>query len=1757
MDNYQKQYGKEKMDSVHIDEAMDEFHECAQQSKTALEKMLSVISGGRVPSRTEHQEFDRMIESLRGKYEIICSAAKRELMEDELPEQGSSVQDYCEAVRNSRKAFANQLNEIRTVLQKYLSVQSLASKPALALEPFQKDAEDLLGKINGDEITSLEDIKEEAAGPHLFLAALECEDLDTDVGSDMLDFLEERFRYPSRVTRGLLSKKYHIPKDAVPEEKTAAKEPVPEAKEPDPEPVPEAKEEDFDGKREDSAFVKELKKADFALEEKQFGILSSDISPAESKEISASIFLSDLKKGNVEAEKRIIKQIDHFPLLSHDVLMIHCQMKQDTAELSLDFLHKKGYLRKYSVTPGGEFYCPTLRLENALTFKKASNFAGVRQYRPEDMGELIEDRVSAASARAAFLKVYIYNAQNYRERKITKYVTDRNLYKEAFLCRSYSGNESDGCRIFAGGFWTEYSECDDFFEELKMLLRDNRKINRFVFASFDVDSAKKLAKAFLAIEHENLKEEDVWLYALAEDRFYEYDGKKEIIFGEAASASGEKKDEEESVVYEAEISGSLEEAKGMESSSSDEAQTNICRFFADRRYYCASAYAKALSNRDASYGSIYDLIAYAVHDPMKHCTYSADSVFDMASNVNGYFSESLMAAIGMRTCFSNQVSFDYNIQAFYDVIRSYPVFEQFPALVRVLYQLVEFKDKHKKGMDAYADYHAKSTARLKEELRKVQQEANSYYENTILGKKIETAKIKRFIETKKILFAPDGEIGQFIKTVADDDREMQPLLTAFLQEKFIKEGNRLAEDTMDSNMQWDYIMDYWEQARDKVRHKIREDLTGQLKSNIVKATDKALQIMIRWCVLVDQTGSQAEDDGSAAYKKIRKPLLNDIQEAMHAIEENLSSEMTDLEKKAGMEAIRYSLDELGRCIEGTYEENEKKFFYAPFLFTDDILLDENFYPELDVKSADVRRLQPEYRIMGHSRKNAIKPIARLDEILEDGGDDYGSARRIVEYLRFQSPDKVWDGYSQHIDSGEKYARETAKLKKMQFVGDLELAYVCGQIDNANSAENKKEKILQIVDAWYEWACDSSNYGFFAKVMDGYLEEIRRESKSREQDLLAQLDVFKAAATDLGIEVKEKRIAKIQAAIKNQNYTVAEDLLAHAFQPYDEHEDIVEEHFLKDFLEDYKDYYQPVSQGKQNFASLVSKNQIRNKEEKGGQRLAENWLPGGSNLGKHRLVKLLAGFGFHVNNDSVQPYSFAEKYEQFTVKTIPAQAGKRENYTHPVVAFGSGAAQDGFRVVCLNGKYDAADIIDVMKQIGNAKHTMILLDCALDKPERRILARKSKSELGDKLCVVVDRTVMMYMVKNYDEKKAARMLLSLIVPFGYYQPYVWDSANKMPPEIFMGRKHELESIESPTGANIVYGGRQLGKSALLKKAKEDIDKDENGNIAVLVDIKNLGCRDAARAIGKALHDEGVLAEDPDTTEWDELSRRIKNRLRSDKDRIPYLLLLLDESDAFIESCEKIKYKPFDALKDIQSFEAGRFKFVIAGLHNLVRFKRDAALGNNSVLPHLGSITVKPFQITEARELIEIPLHYMGLVFPKENEWLITLILATTNYFPGLIQMYCAKLLSAMRNNDYAGYREADTPIYEMSVDHIKKVLVDPEFQDKIKEKFLITLKLDEDNYYYLIALIMAYVCHEKGYNDGYSVQDIKDAGMDLGIKEITNLGSDKLSALMEELKELNVLRSTDNSHYLFTRYSFFQMMGTISEVEDKLMEYMEG
>ena len=1167
--------------------------------------------------------------------------------------------------------------------------------------------------------------------------------------------------------------------------------------------------------------------------------------------------------------------------------------------------------------------------------------------------------------------------------------------------------------------------------------------------------------------------------------------------------------------------------------------------------YAASAYLKVLTKTYSYFEPHYGQLAYAVNDPMASCTYSSDTIFNVFYGNNELVSDYFILAATLRNYFLDQYSYDYYIQQLYTTLSNNPLLRENQPLETLIYDLMTFKSEQHKGVDRYADYREKERGTWERRLVEIRREAKDYYNNYGAGNLKENASHKRFIETTKLLLGVDSDLCQYLNVVVDDDREMLDMLQDFLVNTYVKDQAVICEENIDPAKINESLDNYWALAAQNMRVvKKTSDLMSSLRMNLYKKVHKVVAVRCNYVFVMNSSFTSKEDDSLHAYKKIHSALLNNIKQAIEIFSNSSSKELNDV---AGKTVLVETLKELEQRLIGEYREGSYKYYYIDFLKNDKILLNEDFVPILD----EVLEL-PEYsvvsRIQKHCDENEEEFAERLENIFA-GGDDYGSATLIIKYLVHKDENLSDEEYEKYnVEKAIVYPLKDLDNKRKEFIEDVELAQSYGQIDN--TVENSKETILQIVEGWYVWAKESQNYGFFVRILEEFRKKIKNDAQHRATDLENSLNVYlgKNASWEEN-ELISKAVVQIRERIDQQNYAAAEDLLNRVLtQDLDLDVTVQQEDYLSKFLDEYDVNYRKTANSGATLKSLVSLSKT-NKDNRGGNRLLENW-PRGVGSSDTMIKNLLSALGF--NLESVRSESsILGKIDNYTIILKRPQNGRKSNYKHPISAFGSEAEEKGFRVVCIFGKVDASRLIDIFKEVGNAKNTLVLLDYALSLADRRTLARKTKTDMSGKIFAVIDRVVLVYLAKHYAETAINRMLMSIVMPFASYQPYIDKSADVMPQEIFIGRKYELEKIESSTGVNIVYGGRQLGKTALLRMAKKDIDHDENGDRAILVDLKGIDYKAAAKKISAAMYDEGILKEEHITDDWNELARDIKKRLRSETDYIPYLLLLMDEADVFIESCEDVGYQPFDALKDIQSIGSGRFKFVVAGLRNIVRFKREAALGNNSVLTHLESLTVKPFKSMEARELLEVPLSYLGFRFPKDNETevLISTIFGTTNYFPGLLQLYCAKLIEAMQR-DYAGYSESETPPYIVKKDHIKKVLAEQSLQQDIREKFFITLKVGEDDYYYIIALLVAYHYHENKSQNGCSAKELIELAETFSIGKIATLNGNKLEALMEEMRELNVLQHTGDGRYRFTRHSFCQMMGTVQQIDDELLNYME-
>lgn len=1180
--------------------------------------------------------------------------------------------------------------------------------------------------------------------------------------------------------------------------------------------------------------------------------------------------------------------------------------------------------------------------------------------------------------------------------------------------------------------------------------------------------------------------------------------------------------------------------------------------------YCACAYLKRLAELDASFKDEYLQLAYAVNDPLAACTYNSDQIANTYL-ADGYEHNSYyLAAAILRNFYSNQCLYDYAIDSMMDSFAEDKLLVSNDKLKHLIDILRMFKKEHHCGMGKFADYKKSDIAALKAKLdifAKRAMEQSKLASEQSYNVAITNA---RFGKTLEYLFRGNSDLASFLDMIAEKEKDEAAieLMKQYLQEHFIKENAPVAVENINSNKIDELIDIAWDVAGNLIRNKKKTSkLVSGPRVNLRHRLEEIGKLISEYLVTVEQINNADEDDKAyPAYQKAYKTTSRLFQEIIAEYE----AEAKQADKDYGYKLVLIqTLKEIYAKMKGDNPEFTGKYFYLPFLGDSHVLLNANYQPEYrDIK--ELPAMGTLARIEKHAFEGGDMSVdlqVRLKGIMEKdtdivqsiiSDDNYGSLRLLTGYINDQQPGFEAEFMKNfRVAMALDFAKKQAKKEFEDFSDELALFQSYGQIDNTE--ENKKEIILQTAGLLYEAAQEDDNYGFFEKVLVEFKNKIQRDAVVQGDALKQNLENFLLAHQELKEnEVANKLIERIRQCIDSQKYSSAEALLNRLENDdYESLQELEMKDYLQDFLNHYNNYIKSVANNDKTLRAQVKPYRTANKDTRAAERLLNAWPKGNNDI---RPDELLSSLGFKLA--SVDKMDKVDgKFPSFFVKLQKALGGRVNNYNYPVPAFGSLGETDGFRIVYIFGAYDAERLVEIFNNIGDEKHTLIILDYALKESARRRLALLVKGKANCKIFAVLDRVVLKYLYDNYSEQTITKQLLHIIMPFAYYQPYVADSSKPMPSELFIGRKEELKKIKDVNGVNIVYGGRQLGKSALLMKAKKDIDKNESGDRAVYIDIKGRNYSETALKISEELVIADILEKKDITSDWRELAMSIRMRLKDEDKPIHYFLLLLDEADAFLDSCKDVQYKPFDALKDIQAVGEGRFKFVVAGLRDVLRFEHEAALNDNSVLPQLSSMTVKPFKYAEAKELLEYPLSYLGFRFRDdvETDTLVSAILSHTNSFPGMLQLYCTKLIEAMKNG-YAGYKEAGTPPYYVSEDHIKKVLGEDNLQEEIRQKFFITLTVGSDNYYLLIAMITAYLYKN---DEGICVtpNDVLTFAKDFEIKDIAALSPEKVAALMEEMRELNVLQHNGEHGYRFTHFSFFQMMGTKAYLEQELEKYM--
>ena len=1010
----------------------------------------------------------------------------------------------------------------------------------------------------------------------------------------------------------------------------------------------------------------------------------------------------------------------------------------------------------------------------------------------------------------------------------------------------------------------------------------------------------------------------------------------------------------------------------------------------------------------------------------------------------------------------------------------------------------------------------------------------------------------------KMLYEPDGVIRRLLNV---DDNSISVDMILSICSKFSDEDlNHLDNQTPISYENMfsqakigDYLDDIWSGI--KVESHKNEKFTGVERVRQMKILTQALTALLSYAV------AKKHMDSIKTSGQHEPP----IKKALELIK-NIESELDKTKKQ------QFSFNLIGLAVFGIFIEKlalKIKGFESP-LFYQDCLLGSN-YLEL---TKDGIPVVDSYNISSFSFATRV---LTFDMALNDLSHEesihtaYETAVRNYDLGILQLLEVNFKEFLNRSDEELKKRRESVskqvdrQIERIyhEFLDNLELDRNYDRITNQEEIDNYIAAATEAKEHFIE----TKNAGLFQRFIDSCNIDIAEASlphkNALEQRINGLTEKLEAdLESDDTLEEKYPIIPEIYRQLKVGNLTVAEDYMNRLEEEGSNFNNLTMIESHNDALEDFLNNYEPLfdscikykRESLEKIYSRLKTGSAKNRTERDAVDFVTAWQGLNTDLkqkAETSVIEILKHLAF--------PGAVIDKSEKippnqwnFKVK-FPEYRRSKAAYPHSFAVYGTDIAKKGLAVIYLASNRTADNVIETLAATVKPDCGIIcLVDFALSLAERRKLAQSFKLRPDLKDILVIDRVMAIYLTKFEDSVRGVK-LLKTALPFARVQPYT--TGGVVAPEMFIGRSKELARIRDMSGPVFVYGGRQLGKSALLRQVRNIENDPENSNFAFFIELKGLDSERSLEKIVRELKDSGLINKNEPVDTWDDFLFVMKDLMSGKSEKFGVvaegktpnkLMLLLDESDEFLSSIENSSYRAIDILRELRETFDGTFKFVLAGLHKVIRFEKNLSFGN------LNHISILPFTPTDALELLSKPLSALGFVI--EDESLTSAIFSKTNYYPGLIQYYCKMIVDAAGDNYLQrNFDVTKNPPYKLDDEYLKNMLGKKDFQDEINKKFQITLKLDDDNFYEIIALVIAEAYYEKNRPVHVSIEKIKETCYIYDIDKIADMNDTELDNLLGEMVELNLLRKVDGQ-YEFNRYAFWHMMGSESEVDAHLTEY---
>lgn len=472
----------------------------------------------------------------------------------------------------------------------------------------------------------------------------------------------------------------------------------------------------------------------------------------------------------------------------------------------------------------------------------------------------------------------------------------------------------------------------------------------------------------------------------------------------------------------------------------------------------------------------------------------------------------------------------------------------------------------------------------------------------------------------------------------------------------------------------------------------------------------------------------------------------------------------------------------------------------------------------------------------------------------------------------------------------------------------------------------------------------------------------------------------------------------------------------------------------------------------------------------------------------------------------------------------------------------------YRLLVIREPVSADRVVEWVDQDTSGKPIIVLYQGTLPVGERRELA-KTLHRKSHIVAVVVDEPAFLFLATHWPESRVGdfERTMRLTLPFTGINPFKPFSLGQVPPEMFYGRKKEIDAVLDPDGPSFVYGGRQLGKSALLRSAARQFPERTSEGVAVYVDLNYEGVgtfREAgdiwevlvAALVGQGLIDEPPKRPKVDAFDWFE--QQVTEWLSGSAHR--RLLVLLDESDRFLDKDAQTEFAVTQRLRGLTDDSGRRFKVVLAGLHLVQRFERMP----NQPLAHLTSspVVIGPLDPQSAYDLIQRPLDALGYRF--EDDDLVTRILAYTNFQASIIQLVGQRLTQHLLARPVT----PTSPPYLVTDQDLNQVFAKRDLIDEIRRRFEWTINLDDR--YSVIAYTVALQARDEGSQRGMTAAELRAHCEVVWVEGFSQLAPDEMTAYLTEMVGLGVLAQV-HGKYRLRSPNVLALLGTDEEILDRL------